>query len=135
MIEKLKTIAIGFLVALFNPYPTKIAAAVAVLATLANLMGVLCAFRRGERVSGNKIMRGNLRIVLYFICFGALHLAIGSTYPNILSAIFGAIAGHEFMLVIEKGICAGVIPSGLTKALQDAYARLTGSGRSNSSVQ
>jgi len=135
MIEKLKTATVGFLMALFSPYPAKIAAAVAVLAVLANLMGVLCALRRREAVSGNKILRGNLRIAVYFLSFGALHLAIGSTYPNILSAIFGAIAGHEFLLVVEKGVCAGVIPSGLTKTIQNIYARLVGSHHANGGVQ
>ena len=120
--------AIALIVALaagfFNPYPVRVAAAVAVLAVTANLLGMFAAMRTGEGVRGSKVLKGNLRIAIYFVCFAALYhvLRDDSISMRILSAVYTTIALFEFMIVIRKGVELGIIPRALIKKIEYAVS-------------
>ena len=119
MSEKLKYYIFAFLSGLFSPQPSQIAGAVAVLAVLANFLGAWCGLVNGEGVRGSKVLKGNLRIVLYFIVFNALHLALKNTvFTHILSAVYTVIALYEFLLLMDKAVCVGIVPRGLLTKLQ-----------------
>lgn len=135
--EKIKAWFIAILIGFFNPYPMTIAAAVAVLAVVANLLGMLAAVRKGEPVSGNKILRGNIRIAVYFVIFSAIYHAIkGFVFGmHLLSAIYSAIALYEFGLCLQKGVEVGIIPRGILKSFRNAVDKHTNSGANPSGVQ
>jgi hypothetical protein len=135
VMEKIKAYLFALLVGFFNPYPTRIAAAVAVLAVMGNLLGLFAAVRSGEKPSGSKVLKGNLRIFLYFLSFSALYHALRDVEitRQILSAIYSAIALHEFSIVITKATEVGVIPKGLMRKLADVIRRKdTATGESQS---
>lgn len=119
--EKIKGYLFALVVGFFNPYPTRIAAAVAVLAVTANLLGMFAAVRKGEKPSANKVFKGNLRVFLYFLSFAALYHALKDIEltRQLLSAIYSAVALHEFSVVITKAAELKIIPKGLTKKLYD----------------
>lgn len=116
----IKAVLVALFLGFFNPYPTTAAAAVAVLAVLANFLGMLAALRRGEAVSGTKILRGNVRILLYFLTFSALYHAMkfSQVGMHILSGVYTIVALFEFFLLMQKAVELKIVPSSLLKLLK-----------------
>lgn len=120
----------ALLVGFFNPYPVRIATAVAILTVTANLLGMLYAVQSGEGVKADKVLKGNLRIAIYFICFSALYhvLHTDTLSMRILSAVYTSIALFEFAIIIRKGAQIGIIPRALVKKLENALSGRATSG-------
>ena len=122
--DKIKAYLYALLVGFLNPYPSRVAGAVAVLVVLANFTGMLAALRKGEKVSGSKIARGHMRIILYFVSFSALYHALqAGIFQHLLSAVYSVIALHEFFLFMQKAVEAKLIPRALLQKLQSLYAK------------
>ncbi|RMF53684.1 MAG: hypothetical protein D6750_00690 [Bacteroidetes bacterium] len=119
MSEKLKYYLFAFLSGLFAANPSNVAGAVGVLAVLANLLGAWCGWMGPEGVRGSKILKGMLRIMIYFVSFNALYAALKDTlFAHLLSAIYTVIALYEFLLLMDKAACVGIVPRGLLAKLQ-----------------
>ena len=116
----IKAVLVALFVGFFNPYPTTAAAAVAVLTVLANLLGMLAAVQRGEAVSGTKILRGNARILLYFLTFSALYHAMkfSQVGMHILSGVYTVVALFEFFLLMQKAVELKIVPNALLRLLK-----------------
>lgn len=133
--DKIKAYLYALLVGFLNPYPARVAAAVAVLVVMANLTGMFAALKRGEKVSGSKISKGYLRIIIYFTAFSALYHALRDTFAaHLLSGIYSAIALHEFFLLLQKATELGIIPRGILKKLQDYVSKNTNDANSAAKI-
>lgn len=125
-----------FISAVFAGIPLNMALAVATLAAMANLFGMLAAMRHRERISGQKILMGLLRIWLYLIVVPVIWYAANIVGMELIARGLGGIFfAYELMLLLEKAYELGVIPKRIVNRLLGLIERglnkLFGDGKSD----
>lgn len=136
IVAKLKTALFLFVSAVFVGLPLHLALSAATFAAVANFFGMLAALRQKEKISGQKILLGLLRIWLYLLIIPILWYASSIVHLEFVAKGMSAMfVGYEVMLLLEKGYELGVIPKRLVNRLTGFFERalnkLLGDGKDN----
>ena len=136
MAAKLKAALFLFISAVFVGLPLQLALAAAIFAAVANLFGMFAALRQRERISGQKILLGLLRIWLYLLVIPILWYAASIVGVEFVAKAMGAVfVAYEVMLLLEKAYELGIIPKRivdrLTAIVERALNKVFGDGNSN----